>query len=548
MQTLPSLQNINNEGRILLALQAIEKGQFYSVRAAAAVYGVSKDTLTRRRDGTPSRRDSPANSRKLTTLEESVIIKHILDLDSRGFPPPPRVVEDMANKLRSCRGMGHVGANWTTNFIKRTPELKTRFSRKYDYKRAQCEDPKIIQGWFALVRNTIAKYGIQEDDIYNFDETGFQMGVATTCKVVTASERRYAPKLVQPGDREWATVIQGVNAQGWAIPPLIILKGQYHLCSWYDESLPRDWVIAVSENGWTTNEIGLQWIQHFEEHTNQRTTGAWRLLILDGHESHNSVQFTEFCTEKKIITLCMPPHSSHLLQPLDIACFAPLKKAYGYQVGELIRAFINHVTKVEFLPAYHAAHNASFTPENIRAGFRGAGLVPFDPESVVGKLNIRLRTPTPPLGQNEPWQPKTPHTAAELSSQNNFIKTRLARHQDSSPSSINEALNQLTKGAEMMVHSATLLQEQVATLQKANEAISRRKARKRRRLQNGGTLTIATGVDLGQQSNNRQDREEMSQNGAESATAPRSQRRCGYCRQQGHRIETCNIRRADIVD
>ena len=385
----------------------------------------------------------------------------------------------------------HVGANWTANFIKRTPELKTRFSRKYDYKRAQCEFPETIQGWFALVRNTINKYGILEDDIYNFDEVGFQMGVAATCKVVTASERRHAPKMVQPGDREWASVIQGVNAQGWAIPPLIILKGRYHLSSWYDETLPRDWVITVSENGWTTNEIGLQWIQHFEQHTNQRTTGAWRLLILDGHESHNSIQFRELCAEKKIITLCMPPHSSHLLQPLDVACFAPLKKAYGHQVGELIRAFINHVMKTEFLPALHAAHTASFTPENIRAGFRGAGLVPFDPESVIGKLDVRLRTPSSPSGQNEPWQPKTPQTVAELTSQNDFIKSRLARHHDSSPSSINEALNQLTKGAEMMIHSATLLQERVATLQKANEAASRRRARKRRRIQDGRTLTVA---------------------------------------------------------
>jgi hypothetical protein len=61
------------------------------------------------------------------------------------------------------------------------------------------------------VRNTIAKYGIQEADIYNFDETRFQIGIILTAMVVTSSERRSRAKSKQPGNREWAMVIQGVN-------------------------------------------------------------------------------------------------------------------------------------------------------------------------------------------------------------------------------------------------------------------------------------------------------------------------------------------------
>ncbi|KAK1914170.1 hypothetical protein P3342_007485 [Pyrenophora teres f. teres] len=56
------------------------------------------------------------------------------------------------------------------------PELRTRFNRKYDYKRVLYEDPEAIQVWFRLVVNMKANYGIQEEDIYNFDETGFVMG------------------------------------------------------------------------------------------------------------------------------------------------------------------------------------------------------------------------------------------------------------------------------------------------------------------------------------------------------------------------------------
>jgi hypothetical protein len=104
-----------------------------------------------------------------------------------------------------------------------------RFNRKYDYKRALCEDPEVIRGWFCLVENIKAKYGVLDDGTYNFDETGFIMGQISSGAVVTASERRIRPKAVQPGNREWTTVIQGINAKGWAIPPFIIFKAHHHL-------------------------------------------------------------------------------------------------------------------------------------------------------------------------------------------------------------------------------------------------------------------------------------------------------------------------------
>ena len=98
-----------------------------------------------------------------------------------------------------------------------------RLSRKYDYQRAKCEDLKVISEWFALVYNTKAKYGILDDDIYNFDETGFIMGVAATLKVVTSSDTIGRATVVQLGNRDWVTTIECINASGWLILPFIIL-------------------------------------------------------------------------------------------------------------------------------------------------------------------------------------------------------------------------------------------------------------------------------------------------------------------------------------
>ena len=165
------------------------------------------------------------------------IVRHVLKLSEQGYPPRLDDVEEMANSLLWVRNREPVGKNWAANFVKRRPELKAKFNRKYDYSRALCEDPEIIEGWFRLVQNMKAKYGILDEDTYNFDETGFIIGVISTRLVVTAAEHQGRPKTVQQGNREWVTAIQGINATGWAIPPFIIFQGKHHLSAWYKEEI-----------------------------------------------------------------------------------------------------------------------------------------------------------------------------------------------------------------------------------------------------------------------------------------------------------------------
>lgn len=102
-----------------------------------------------------------------------------------------------------------------------------------------------------------------------------------------------------------------------------------------------------------------------------------------------------------------------------------------------MRNRINHITKIEFLPAFWDAFNALITKSNIQGSFRGAGLVPFNPDAVISKLNVRLRTPTPPTAQDTLWQSKTPSNHLEFGSQSKLISDKLG----SSPSSLKEGFN-----------------------------------------------------------------------------------------------------------
>ena len=540
------MQAVQNERNLMLAIQARQQDRNLSARAAARTYNVSLTTLTRRSKGITSRRDTMPNSRKLTDLEESTILQYILDLDSRSFPPRLSGVEDMANRLLIDRDAPPVGINWASNFVKRHKELTTRFTRKYDYQRALCEDPTIIEPWFKLVRNTVAKYGILDEDFHNFDEAGFMMGVISTTMVVTSSERRGKANLAQPGDREWVSVLQSINSRGEAIPPFIIVAGQYHLANWYEDSaLPKNWVISTTHNGWTTNEKAVDWIQHFEKHTQPQTRGAYRLLILDGHESHHSTEFELFCKDHKIITLCMPSHSSHILQPLDVGCFGPLKKAYGKEIEGLMRAHITHITKADFFPAFFTAFKAAMTRENIQGAFRGAGLIPFNPKSVLSRLDVRLRTPTPveeALELPNAWVPKTPNNPTEATSQTNYIKRRISRHQGSSLTSILDAMDQFAKGTCGIMHKMALLKAENQQLREANALLSKRRRAKKTRLRQGGSITISEGQAL--QDQNDVEEQIQQEDRKIRGRKPRDEtkgRRCGVCGNTGHNARTCQI-------
>jgi hypothetical protein len=229
MSQQQNAQSLNQEGRIQLALSAYISFQFPSLRRAAEAYSVPHSTLTRRYHGITHPSETRNPQLKLTLTEEQTIIQYILNLNTRGFAPQHCEVADMADKVLGIRGGKPVGKHWAERFVTRSDKLKTAFNRAKDRQRILQEDPEIIGAWFELVEDTKAKYGIQDEDMHNFDETGFQMGVIGAMKVVTGSERRNRPELIQPGDREWVTVIQSICATGDAIPPFIIYKGRVHI-------------------------------------------------------------------------------------------------------------------------------------------------------------------------------------------------------------------------------------------------------------------------------------------------------------------------------
>lgn len=196
---------IEQEGRLLLAIQAIKKQEIRTIAAAARTFNLPRSTLRDRLNGHTERSTIRANSHKLTEIEEESLEKWILSIDTRGAAPRPSIVRVMADLLLQKRGITpipSVGQNWVTNYVKRRPLLSSRFSKRYNYERTKCEDPKIIREWFDLVQKIVLQFRIDPDDIYNFDETGFAIGLTSTAKVITRSEYYSRRPVLQPRNRE----------------------------------------------------------------------------------------------------------------------------------------------------------------------------------------------------------------------------------------------------------------------------------------------------------------------------------------------------------
>ncbi|APA14493.1 hypothetical protein sscle_13g092630 [Sclerotinia sclerotiorum 1980 UF-70] len=139
------MESNDQEGRILLAIEAINKDQKLSIRKVAKLYNILRTKIQRRMDGTTPCIESRANNYNLIKLEEEVFIQYIIDMDERGFAPKLSGVEDMANYILESQGAKKVGKLWAHCFVKRCPELKMCFNCVYDFQRALCEDPKLIE-------------------------------------------------------------------------------------------------------------------------------------------------------------------------------------------------------------------------------------------------------------------------------------------------------------------------------------------------------------------------------------------------------------------
>ena len=155
-----------------------------------------------------------------------------------------------------------------------------------------------------------------------------------------------------------------------------------------------------SPNGWTDTEIAYEWlVKDFDRLTKDKAGSRTRVLLLDGHGSHFSLELLQYAKENNIEILGYPPHCTHALQGLDVVCFAKIKDIW-YNV---IRDFEKQnngraVGKGDFTELFGRAYLKAFTMDTVKAAFAATGICPFD-RNVITSEQMKPSEPTSVKGQ-----------------------------------------------------------------------------------------------------------------------------------------------------
>jgi hypothetical protein len=383
--------NTTHEAAIALAIEDLIKGTFTSIRKAAAAHGVPRATLGDRYAGRSQSRAHVASTmrRTLTDEQEEALCVWIADLTRIGLAPAPVIVRQMVERITGAP----VSSAWCARFTQRHPDLATGNLARIDKVRVQAEDPEVIQGFFDRLQHARAEYGVLTCNTYNFDEKGFMLGLGhATKRMYSKQAMRNEARAAQDGNREMVSVIACICADGSHLPPLAIYKGKNLQHRWFTElSAARGGFCTVSETGWSNNKLAYLWLSEvFEPGTRLRAAGAWRLLIMDSHASHVCLDFYTFALEHRIMLLRMPPHCTHLLQPLDVSVFHPLGGYFAREVDlHMLRSQgLLPMTKALFWEYFMTSWEAALNMRTVRSAWKNTGIHPFNPQVVLGALAV----------------------------------------------------------------------------------------------------------------------------------------------------------------
>jgi 4-hydroxybenzoate polyprenyltransferase len=385
--------NSKLEKSIHAAIQDLKNGVFTSERAAARAYGVPRSTLKDRLRGSTNRIASHEFQQRLSREQEEYLADWIIELDREGNAPSHARVREMASRiLRQSGDTQSLGKEWIKHFRQRNPRVNTCIGKTIDSKRIEGTQPEKLQAFYNLFSSVRDRFNIQTEDMWNMDEHGIAQGVCEDNRRVLGEVKK-GKTLVQAAEKgEWVTILECISAAGQYLKPLVIFKGKALQSSWFKEGEVPDWLYTTSENGWTSNKIGVQWLIHvFLPQTIPRN-GRHRLLLMDGYCSHLSIDFLWTCKQNNVHLVFLPAHSSHVLQSLDLGVYSPLKTRYRTLL-EPLASFDDSspLKKQNFVLAYNQAREAVLTPICVRNGWKTAGIVPFNPSKGLNSSQLRIQ-------------------------------------------------------------------------------------------------------------------------------------------------------------
>lgn len=198
----------------------------------------------------------------------------------------------------------------------------------------------------------------------NCDKTGVTVVFKPNQVIAELGKRNvYALSAAERGKTH--TILSCVSATGFVVPPMMIYPRKTCVPDKLKEGAFTNTLFKSSESGWINSELFVNWFAFFLKSI-PPTHNV--LLVQDGHSCHVSI---EMARENGVCLLCLPAHTSHILQPLDVGVFKSFKSSFNKACGNYVKQNPGRVITIEILASMvgQAFLNA-FTPVNILSGFK----------------------------------------------------------------------------------------------------------------------------------------------------------------------------------
>lgn len=366
------------------AVASVVNGEL-SIRKASTVFNVPRSSLQDRFHGRQEIKPKLGRKTLLAAEDENKLVDFACNRSTLGIGFGKKqfmqYAADLAKKRKVKFANNKPSEKWWRLLKKRHTDLVRRKPEGTASIRHRLMNPAYVGKYFTALKNVLDENKFSSQHIWNMDETG--MSLEHKSKTILARRGSRYLHARTSGNRELITVIAAVNASGCALPPHMIVKGKSRkvLHGFDTEKAPEGTMMSVSDSGWTKQGISALWFNDvFLPNIGEERP---QLLIMDGHDSHNYVEFIQKAIEENIVLVELPAHTSNWLQPLDRSVFFSLKSHYN----EACRQFLNNypglnITHANFCSLFTQAWVKALTPDNIKSGFESCGIVPFDPEKV----------------------------------------------------------------------------------------------------------------------------------------------------------------------
>ena len=361
------------------------------LREASRMYNVPVETLRRRVTGAVEIECKPGPPTVLTKEEELKVYEYLVSMADMGYGLTRDVVMQLAYVIAEKSHRKHpftgesAGRSWLDGFRRRHPRLTICTPQSLSYCRAISANEEVVSDLFGKVGALYGKLNLfsKPMQVFNADETGITI-VHKPSRVFAELGRRNVYSITSAERGKTHTVMACVSASGYVLPPMMVYPRKRAVPENMKVGAVANTLFKSSENGWINSIIYLEWLKFFVQNIPPLRPV---LLIQDGHASHISIDVIEFARANSIHMLCLPAHTTHVLQPLDVGVFKSFKTNFSKACTSYLSKHPGRVITPDILASLVAAAiPCSFTSLNILSGFRKCGLFPLNPSAVRDRL------------------------------------------------------------------------------------------------------------------------------------------------------------------